>query len=254
MKYVYLLLVSFLFNSFLLGQVKDWKNEATSTFLVGAHYAPSFALGDLQKRYSFLNHIGADISYKTDKNWIFGGDMSFIFGNRTKLTGLFDHLVDSQGNISNTDGNNGVVLAHPRGWSFNVHVGKVFPVGKSNPNSGIFIRINAGYLQHKLYIETRDDVIPSLEKEYRKGYDRLATGFATEQFIGYLFMGDNEYLNFYAGAFIQEGFTRNRRNMNYDQPDIPVDRRLRLDMMTGIKVAWTFPAYSRHSSKGFLTK
>lgn len=254
MKRYFFLIIAFLLFTFQANAQKDWKNEASSTFLVGAHYAPSFALGDLQKRYSFLNHIGADISYKTSGNWIFGGDMSFIFGNKTKLTGLFDHLVDSQGNLSNVDGNNGVALANPRGWTFNAHVGKVFPVGKSNPNSGVFIRINVGYLQHKLYIETRDDVIPSLEKDYRKGYDRLATGFATEQFIGYLFMGDNEYLNFYAGAFIQEGFTRNRRNLNYDQPDIPVDRSLRLDMMTGIKVAWTFPAYTRNSSKGFLYK
>lgn len=248
---LFLLLIAISVRGF--SQIKDWKNEAVSSFLIGVHYAPSYALGDLQKRYSFLNQIGADISYKTHSNWIFGGDMSFLFGNRTKITGLFDHLVDSQGNITNTDGNIGVVLANPRGWSFNLHVGKVFPVGKSNPNSGIFVRLNVGYLQHKLYIETRDDVVPSLELDYRKGYDRLASGFATEQMVGYLFMGDNEYLNFYAGAFIQEGFCKNRRNLNYDQPDIPVDKRLRFDILTGVKVAWMFPAYSRYP-KGYYLK
>lgn len=223
---------------------KDWKSKSMSTFLIGAHYAPSFAAGDLAKRYGFLNQVGASVSYKLSSNWVLGLDGSFIFGKGTKMKGLFDHLVDSHGGITNANGDIGVVLANPRGLMFNAHIGKIFPVAKSNPNSGIYVRISGGYMQHKLNVETRDDVIPSLELNYRKGYDRFTSGLASEQLIGYLFMGNNEFVNFYAGAFIQEGFTRNRRNLNYDQPEIPVDKSLRLDLMIGIKVAWMFPAYS----------
>lgn len=224
---------------------KNWKTEGTSSFLISAHYAPSFAVGQLAQRYSFLNHVGAGVSYKLTSNWIFGVDGSFIFGNKTKFTGLFDHLVDSHGNISDANGDNGIVVANARGLSFNAHVGKVFPIGKANLNSGIFIRLSGGYLQHKLNIETRDHVVPSLELNYRKGYDRFTSGFASEQLLGYLFISNNEYANFYAGAFIQEGFTRNQRNLNYDQPDVAVDKSLRLDVMVGIKVAWMFLAYSQ---------
>lgn len=224
---------------------KNWKTEGTSSFLISAHYAPSFAVGQLAQRYSFLNHVGAGVSYKLTSNWIFGVDGSFIFGNKTKFTGLFDHLVDSHGNISDANGDNGIVVVNARGLSFNAHVGKVFPIGKANPNSGIFIRLSGGYLQHKLNIETRDHVVPSLELNYRKGYDRFTSGFASEQLLGYLFISNNEYANFYAGAFIQEGFTRNQRNLNYDQPDVAVDKSLRLDVMVGIKVAWVFLAYSQ---------
>lgn len=246
MKFSALLITCFFAN--LVFSQKDWGKDGSSSFLVSPHYGASFALGDLQKRYSFLNHVGAGISYKTASNWTFGVDGSFIFGNRSKFSGLFDHLIDSHGYISDVNGDVGIVLAHPRGVTFNAHVGKIFPIGKSNPNSGIFVRLNAGYLQHKLRIETRDHVIPSLEKEYRRGYDRLANGFATEQMVGYLFIGDNEYLNFYVGAFIQEAFTRDRRNMYYDQPTVPVDKSLRLDMMVGIKVAWMFLAYQKRSN------
>jgi hypothetical protein len=234
-------------------QVEEEKSNSVSSFLISAHYAPSFALGDLQKRYSFLNHIGAGVSYKLNSNWIFGIDGSFIFGNRTKFTGLFDNLVDSHGNISDVNGDVGIVLANPRGLTFNVHIGKIFPISKSNPNSGIFVRVSGGYLQHKLNIETRDHIIPSLEKEYRKGYDRFSSGLASEQLLGYLFIGNNEFVNFYAGAFIQEGFTVNRRNLNYDQPTVPVDKSLRLDMMVGIKVAWIFLA-NANRSRNYYTK
>lgn len=246
MKNILLIIVVFS-SSFLFSQDKDWRNSGQSAFLISPHYAASFALGDLQKRYSFLNHIGAGVSYKTSSNWVFGADGSFIFGNKHKFTGLFDHLVDNKGQISDANGDVGIVVVNPRGLSFNAHVGKIFPVSKSNPNSGIFLRVNAGYLQHKLNIETRDHVVPSLELNYRKGYDRFTSGFASEQFLGYLFIGNNEFVNFYAGGFIQEGFTRNRRNLNYDQPDIPVDKSLRLDVMVGIKVAWVFLAYSKGS-------
>lgn len=226
---------------------KNWKTEGTSSFLISAHYAPSFAVGQLAQRYSFLNHIGAGVSYKLASNWVFGVDGSFIFGNKTKFTGLFDHLIDSHGKITDVNGDDAIVLANPRGLSFNAHVGKIFPVGKPNMNSGIYLRLSLGYLQHKLNVETRDNVVPSIELNYRKGYDRFTSGFASEQLIGYLFISNNEFANFYTGIFIQEGLTQNRRNLNYDQPNIPVDKSLRLDMMVGIKVAWMFLAYSRGS-------
>lgn len=241
------LLLIFISLSFLGFTQRNLKENSVSTFLIGAHYAPSFALKDLATRYNFLNHIGASVSYKTAPNWVFGVEGSFIFGNYTRMKGLFDHLVDSQGNISDANGDVGVVLANPRGLNFNVNVGKIIPIAKSNPNSGIFIRISGGYLQHKLNVETRDHVIPSLELKYKKGYDRLSTGFASEQFLGYLYMGNNEYANFLVGGFIQEGFTKNRRNLNYDQPDVPVDKSLRLDIMVGLKLSWLIPAYSRKS-------
>jgi len=220
-----------------------------STFLVAAHYAPVFPLADLQKRYGFLNQVGASVSYKTSSNWTFGIEGSFIFGRNTKLQGLFDSLVDEHGNISNANGDTAIVMAVPRGLSFHAQVGKIFPIGKYNPNSGIYLRLGLGYLQHKLRIETRDDVVPLLELKYRKGYDRFASGFSLEQNIGYFFMSNNEFANFQAGFFFQEGFTRNRRNLNYDQPNIPVDHRLRMDIMIGIKVAWMFTAYSRNSKE-----
>lgn len=246
------LIASILFYSLGFSQGNEEKNKSLSSFLVSAHYGASFAAGDLKDRYSFLNHIGAGVSYKLNSNWIFGLDGSFIFGNKTKITGLFDNLLDGHGNISDVNGDVGIVLANPRGLTFNVHIGKIFPVVKSNPNSGIFIRLSGGYLQHKLNIETRDHIIPSLEKEYRKGYDRFSSGLESEQLLGYLFIGNNEYLNFYAGGFIQEGFTYNRRNLNYDQPTIPVDKGMRLDIMVGIKVAWIFLANASRSNNKYI--
>ena len=58
-------------------------------------------------------------------------------------------------------------------------------------------------------------------------------------------MGDNNWLNFYAGFYIQEGFTKNRRTVFFDMPDTPVPTNLRTDLLYGFKVGWLIPVYKR---------
>ena len=42
--------------------------------------------------------------YKTTKNWFWGFEGNFMFTNQIKAEGLFDGLVDDQGNIFNGNG------------------------------------------------------------------------------------------------------------------------------------------------------
>src|SRR5690554_7147117 len=81
------------------------------------------------------------------------------------------------------------------------------------------IKVSAGYLWHKLRIETQEDEVPQLEGEYLKGYDRLTIGVNTSQFLGYNYMADRGILNFYAGVYFQQGFTRNQRELFWDRSE-----------------------------------
>lgn len=212
---------------------------------LGLQYGANMTSGDLADRYGFLNNLGIFAGYKTKKNYVFGLDANFIFGRDVRMTGLFDHLVDSYGNITDINGDIAIVQVLPRGLYANATVGKIFPVFGSNPNSGIYASVGAGYLVHRLRIETQDHVVPTLELDYRKGYDRLTSGINTSQFLGYSYMADQGFLNFYGGFYVQEGFTYNRRTINFDTPDEPVSQDMRLDIQYGIKVAWLIPIYKR---------
>jgi hypothetical protein len=55
----------------------------------------------------------------------------------------------------------------------------------------------------------------------------------------------NYFLNFYGGFYLQEGLTRNVRTINFDRPDTPVSKELRLDIQYGVKAGWFIPFYKR---------
>jgi len=94
-------------------------------------------------------------------------------------------------------------------------------------------------------IETNEQVIPQIELDYKKGYDRLTTGVNLHQFVGYNFMSSTGGYHFYGGFYAQEGFTKNRRTINFDEPDVPVSTELRLDVQIGFKLGWVIPIYKR---------
>ncbi|MNY44344.1 hypothetical protein D3C86_1793660 [compost metagenome] len=100
-------------------------------------------------------------------------------------------------------------------------------------------------MQYKARIETQDQVVTTLELDYRKGYDRYTTGLNFHQFAGYAFMANQGFINFYAGFYIQEGLTYNRREIFFDEPDVPVSKAQRLDLQYGFKVGWFVPVYKR---------
>ena len=224
---------------------RNVKDSIIGTPWVGVQYGANWTSGDLADRYGFMNHIGFMAGYKTNKNWFFGVDANFMFGNDVRMTGLFDHLTDSQGTITDVNGYIGQILVYARGMNANLTVGKVIPVLSPNKNSGIFIHAGLGYLLHRMRIETQDQVIPQLELDYKKGYDRLTIGPNLHQFVGYAFMANSGFLNFYGGMYIQEGFTQNKRTLFFDQPNTPVPTETRLDIQYGLKAGWFIPFYKR---------
>tara|TARA_R110002050_G_scaffold45752_1_gene107991 strand:+ start:544 stop:1305 length:762 start_codon:yes stop_codon:yes gene_type:complete len=225
------------------------QRNASDTILatpwISVNYGANWTSGDLDERFGFLNNVGFLAGYKTSRNWIFGVEGNFIFGSKINVTGLFDELVDSKGNVTDVNGDIAIIRVLSRGFSAGASVGKIFPVLSPNKNSGIYASLGIGYLAYKLRIETQDQVIPLLELDYRKGYDRLTSGLNLSQFIGYALMANRGAFNFYGGFYLSEGFTYNRRTVFFDQPNIPVSKDLRLDIQYGFKVGWLIPIYKR---------
>ncbi|TNE55472.1 MAG: hypothetical protein EP338_04180 [Bacteroidetes bacterium] len=244
MKKGLLVLVSILFCSTFFAQ-RNVRDSAVATPWIAVHYGGNWTKKDLALRYGFLNHLGVLAGYKTKSNWFLGLEGNFIFGDQINARGLFDNLVDSYGNITDVNGTVAQVLVLARGTNVNVSIGKIIPVFGGNPNSGIFVHAGAGYLMHKMRIDTRDQVIPQIELDYRKGYDRLSTGYNIHGFLGYGFMANRGLINFYGGFYVQQGYTKNRRLIFFDQPDVPVSQEVMKDLQIGFKGGWLIPIYRR---------
>jgi len=239
------LIAALLWLPFSSSAQRNVRDSIIGTPWISVNYGLNWTAGDLADRHGLLNHVGMLFGYKTNKNWVFALDGAFIFGNQVKETGLFDALVDSKGNITDINGDIAKVRVLSRGYYADLNVGKIFSVLSPNKNSGIYVSMGVGFVSHNYRIETQDNVIPELELDYRKGYDRLTTGLNTQQFLGYAFMANQGIFNFYGGFYIQEGYTYNRRTVFFDQPDTPVSTDMRLDVQYGFKVAWLIPVYRR---------
>ncbi|MFM7566689.1 MAG: hypothetical protein ACKO4K_08075 [Flavobacteriales bacterium] len=242
MRFIFFLGISFPF--FVAGQVTLDDTVVHDKVLVCPQYSTAWTGGDLVHRFGFLNLVGFGAGYKFKNNVFALADANFIFGNKVKIPGIFEHLVDSYGNITDVNGDVATVSVLARGVSVNAQIGKIFPLNQRDKNSGIMVHAGLGYLNHRVKIETQTQVVPMIELEYKKGYDRLTTGVNSMQFIGYAYMPKQSFYSFYGGIYAMQGFTKNRRTLFYDQPDVPVSTALRLDLIMGIKVGWFIPFYS----------
>ena len=124
-------------QSFVSFAQRNVKDSSISTPLVGVHYGGNWTGGDLANRYGYFSHIGINAVYKFISNWCLGIDANFMFSNQTRMTGIFDHLTDDKGNITDINGDIAKVLVYPRGMNVNATVGRLIPVLSPNKNSGI---------------------------------------------------------------------------------------------------------------------
>lgn len=243
-----------LFTTFVSQAQLNVRDSAVAIPWVSVQYGFNLTAGDLAERHGHFNHIGFFAGYKTRRNWVYGLDASYMFGNDVKRTNeeLFGHLMDDKGNITDQNGDDATVVTGSRGLHVNLNAGKILPIFNPNPNSGLYVSLGAGFLAHKIRVETQDHVVPTLELDYRKGYDRLVQGMNVSQFVGYAFMSSDNFLKFYAGLYAQEGFTYERRTIFFDEPDYVVPQTQRLDIQYGIRLGWLIPIYPRQPQEFYF--
>ncbi len=237
------LLFFFVYLPFVAFSQQNIKDSVLSFPMIGASAAYQIPGGDLSERFGNNFNIGGVFQWKTKKNYLIGLEGQFIFGNKVKENTILDSLSTSQGGIISSLGEFADVVLYERGLKFELKLGKIFPVFGPNKNSGIFTSLGAGILQHKIRIENQGSSIPSIEGDYKKGYDRLTNGMSVTAFAGYINFGNKRLVNFYAGLEITQGFTQNRRSFDFDSRK--EDLKKRNDLLMGIRVAWVIPIYKR---------
>jgi hypothetical protein len=212
-------------------------------------YGLSTPGGDLKDRFGITSMLSGNFIYKTSKNFIFGISGGFLFGDKVKEEGLLDAISTENDQVIGLDGLYADVRLFERGYHFSATVGKIFSFKKPNPNSGILISGGPGFIQHKIRIEDIGHNVPQLEKDYLKGYDRLTNGIELTEFIGYIYFGNRQLINFFAGIECIQAFTENRRDYNFNQE---VKEKKRVDLLYGIKAGWVLPLYKKKPAAYYL--
>ena len=241
----FVLIFIFLGNSLSIAQ-KDTP-EIPSYLLVHLSFSFQKPGGDLGDRFDWNNSAGVGVDYLTSKNFIFGAQVDYLFGTRVREDVLFS-LRNSDGDIIGNNRGVANISLTQRGWQGNVLLGKLFPFGKA-PRAGLRTTVGVGFLQHKIRIQQDpQSLVPQTTGDYRKGYDRLTNGLSVTEFIGYQMISPNKRVNFIFGLELVQGFTKNRREWNFDQGQ--KDTTARFDFILGGKLAWTIPFELGNNGEG----
>lgn len=247
MYFLKLTLTLFL-NALLLasfGQSKNLRDSSESIPFIKFQYSYLLPSGDFEDTYDQANVVGASFGFKTASNWQFELEGNFMFGAAIKRPDLLQEISNTRGDITDSEGELVKLIYDLRGISIFGSVGKIFPLTEGNRNAGIITQAGIGFLQHKIKIDYRDGEVFQLNENMLKGYDRLHYGFATKQFIGYQHFGKKNMINFYIGLEFQQGFTKNRREYNYDTKSF--DKDSKIDFLYGFRLGWSIPVRKRAS-------
>ncbi len=219
------------------------KDSMVTAPILCISYAFQIPVGDMKNRFGVNSNVGGDFMVKNKKNWIFGVDFHYIFGTDVKQTSILDGMKTAQGEVVGQDGQYADIALFERGYTSCAKIGKIFPVGKPNKNSGIIFTTGAGFMEHKIRIDVVNNTAPQLTKETKKGYDRLTNGFMFEHFLGYMLLSNKRLSNFYVGFEYVHAFTKCRRTYNWDT--MQRDTESRYDGQFGFRLGWVIPFYKR---------
>ncbi len=222
----------------------DVQNSSITAPMVYGSYGFQVPGGDMKDRFGSNSLISPGFQVKLKSNWMFGLEFSYMWGNKVKNGDeILQNVLTQDGQVISTDGTYAIFDLFERGYTIMGHFGRLFNVLAPNPNSGIFVKVGAGYIQHWIRIQIADYEVPWLEDDYAKGYDRLSGGFALSQFVGYLYLGKTRIFNFYAGVEFMQAWTKGMRDVNFDT--MQKDDNQHFDILNGFRIGWVIPIYKR---------
>ena len=238
------LIVLILFFSLSAKSQVSVKDSSIFTTMLYATYGYQIPGGDVAKRFGANSAVGGGFQIKTKSNWLFGAEYNYLFGEKVKDELLILSCIStSDGYQINTDGEYADVFFAERGYNISLKAGKIFPVLGPNPNCGILLTLQPGFLQHKIKITNPNNNVPPLRGDYKKGYDEMANGFSATEFLGYYYMGNKRLVSFYAGFEFTQAFTKCRRDYNFNT--MSRDTEQKYDFFYSLRVGWLIPLYKR---------
>lgn len=233
------------------GEVIVGQDKPISTPFCTAALGWTFPDADMADKYESFMTLNANLGWKTKQNWLYMVEFGFGFGsdNAKNKDEILAGIMTREGDpfVISREGSDAGVVGYNRNLSLMGKVGKVIPLSKKRPNSGIMLTLGLGMIQHQIIYQSTLEVAEQLEGDYAYLYDRQVRGIMASGFIGYLNMSKKSYTNFYVGLEIDQAWTKSTRDyqINYNLSK----NKIFQDRMFTIKVGWMFPFFGRDADK-----
>lgn len=207
--------------------------DASNTVLIHFNYGVQLPKGNLTTRFGANFAAGSGGEFLTRKNWLFGAEGQFLFGETVKEDVLAG-MRTAKGDIIGNDKNLADVSLRERGAFFGAYFGKMLPFQSKKPHN-IRLIMGGGWLQHYIRIQDNTQSVAQLSGEYVKGYDRLTGGIVLSQSIGYQYFNKNRRLSFCLTSDFLEGFTHSLRAWDFLEKRALTESRM--DILIGFRAA-----------------
>ena len=207
--------------------------------------------GNMKDLYNGGNlNFAIDGSYKTQSGWLPSLDADLWFGLSS------DNLNQRDKRYSNIflpgdytlcwGGYDGRVTAYNRGLAVRPGIGKIIRVLPKNPNSGLLLKMSAGWMMQKTVFNQDFDQspVPQLKGDYAKLYDHLRNGVILTESIGMIYMSNYlTYINVKLTFDISQCWSWSSRSYQIDEIMglNGKDNSRYFDLMYGFKLTWMFP-------------
>lgn len=207
--------------------------------------------GSMKDLYNgpYLN-FALEWGYKTKRNWMVSVEGDLWFGyNSDNLTLRAERMGDiytSQGYLMGMDGSDGVVTLYNRGFAVRPGIGKIIPLFRKNPDSGILLKLSGGWMMQKT-VNTQDmneGEVPQLDEKMMPLYDHLRHGLILTESVGFIYMSNRStYINFKITFDLSQCFSWSTRPYIIDKVMglNGKDNNRYFDLMGGVKLSWMFP-------------
>jgi hypothetical protein len=229
---------------------KESKLPPRKGWVLGFNAGIDLPAADMAKRFGTSYRVGVSTFYKTKSNWMFGPKVDFMLGNRIREDSFMINLFDSYNQVLNQDGQRINVKITELGYIVGLQAGRIFNLSKKSSENGILAMTTVGFIQHKINIFLKNNDVPELRKDYKKGYDRLTNGIYVEQYLGYNYFSNSGLINFHIGLDVGLGITKDRRDYLFDVRR--ADDKSRFDVLFGIRGGWYIPIFKRKSEEFYF--
>lgn len=216
-----------------------------SAFSVNYNY--QFAFGNISKTFGNNSSVGLCYFFETTKNYLFGIEGNYMFGNTIKDESIFDGISSSDGGIIGGDGQYANINLMEIGFNTYLLAGYCFHNSEKNL-SGVYLSQGIGYLQHKIFIDTKNQNIPQLNENMKKGYDRFSNGISAKFSIDYKFYHKKGMFQISSGLNYTIAHTKIQRNYDFANNLVYPNKR-KWDNFLGIKFEVIIPIQRKNDEQ-----
>ena len=219
------------------------KKQSAFTF----EYTYQLPFGDLSKRFGNNSSVGCSFFSERENNFFYKIQSNYLFGNKVNDSTIFDKIRTSNGALIAADGHYANVNLMQRGYSVILMAGYALHT-KKNDLSGLYLSAGIGFLQHQIFIDTKNENIPQLNEEYKKGYDRLTNGLSTKWEANYKYYSPDGNFQIYTGMNITLAYTENKRPYLFDTMEYTTNKRS-WDKLLGINMGIIIPVHRKNEEE-----